>query len=516
MTGDRLSAVTITKRYGLSPVLDHVTFTLAPGEVHGLVGHNGAGKSTLIKILAGAERPDGGQILLDGAPVTFANPREAADAGIVCVFQELSLLPNLTVRQNLFLAREVARAGVLDRTAMRSMTRRLLAEYGLKLTGDEKVADLPVAQRQMVEIIGALSRNARVILLDEPTTALETSQIEHLLGILRRIAREQGVAVVVVDHKLDEIFAVCDRVTALMDGRVVLSATVDTVSREALVESIVGAGEARHVPAVVAPVARVPGPRPGRSDGPILEVRSIGAPRGLRDVSFSLAPGEVLGLYGLAGSGRSRLLRTLYGLEPVAWGEMRFRGAAYRPHTPADAMRAGIAFVSEERKANGFIPEFDAVRNCTLPILHRYSWLGIIRQRQAARDATAMLKRLHIRGDLQLPLARLSGGNQQKALLAKAVLQQPALLLLDEPTKGIDVGTKAEIHHFIKSLAEQSGLGVLVVSTEEEEVLSVASEIIIMHNGVCSGERVRSADLSDTDLRRLALGTAVRTEALLA
>ncbi|HTI01767.1 MAG TPA: sugar ABC transporter ATP-binding protein [Acidisoma sp.] len=503
MPAERLIAQGIVKRYGTATVLHGVTFTLRSGEVHGLVGHNGAGKSTLLKILAGVTAPDGGTILLDGRPVTFSGPAAATAAGVASVFQELSLIENLTVTQNLFLAREVARAGVLDKKAMQAAASRQLAEYGLNLTGQEKLADLPVAQRQMVEIIGTLARNAQVILLDEPTTALERGQIDQLITTLRRIARERDVAIVIVDHKLDEIFAACDHVTALMDGRVVLDGPITGLSRAEVVESIVGEQEAVRLQAQKASAS--PLVSPGEDKAVCLAVRGIGARRGLKDVSFDLAPGEVLGLYGLAGSGRSRLLRTLYGLEPVDHGHMRLRQAAFRPRSPCDAMRAGISYVSEERKANGFIPDFDAVRNCTLPVLRRHAWAGVIRQQDAARDAIGILQSLKVRGDIHAPLSRLSGGNQQKALLAKAVLQHPTILLLDEPTKGIDVATKAQIHTFIRDLAVQSGVAVLVVSTEEDELLAVCDEVIIMHNGVCAGERHPVSNLDNATLRRLAL-----------
>jgi ABC-type sugar transport system ATPase subunit len=517
MLAERLVAHGIVKRYGAATILHDVTFTLRAGEVHGLVGHNGAGKSTLLKILAGAVAPDGGIILLDGQPVSFASPAAAAATGIACVFQELSLLENLSVMQNLFLAREIATAGVLDKKAMREAARQHLSEFGLDLNGSEKVADLPVAQRQMIEIVGALARNARVILLDEPTTALERGQIDQLIVALRRIARERSVAIVVVDHKLDEIFAVCDRITALMDGHVVLDAPVATVSHDVVVESIIGKEEAARLQAHHSVAGRAAATSRASSlarAAPILQVHGIGAPRGLRDVSFDLAPGEVLGLYGLAGSGRSRLLRTIYGLEPVGHGRMDLRGRPYQPQSPRDAMRASIAFVSEERKANGFVPDFDAVQNCTLPILRRHAWAGVIRQQEAEREAVAVLERLRVRGNIHAPLVRLSGGNQQKALLAKAVLQRPAVLLLDEPTKGIDVGTKAEIHTLIRSLAAESGVAVLVVSTEEEELLAVCDEVIVMRHGRCSGRRHDAAVLDNVALRRLALETEPAHEAL--
>ena len=502
MGAELLVAEGIVKRYGAATVLRDVDVTLRAGEVHGLVGHNGAGKSTLLKIIAGAVAPDEGMVRLEGRPVSFSSPSAAANAGIACVFQELSLLENLTVTQNLFLARERAKAGILNKKVMQDEARSLLHEYGLSLTGREKVASLPVAQRQMIEIIGALARKARIILLDEPTTALERRQIDQLVHTLRRIARERQVAIVIVDHKLDEVFSVCDHITALTDGRVVLNAPIAELSHADVVESIVGKHEAALLQGGRPPRTRLAASAKAPA---VLSVQGIGAARGLRAASLDLAPGEVLGLYGLAGSGRSRLLRTLYGLEPVHWGHMALRGQPYQPASPRDAMKRGITFLSEERKANGFIPEFDAVRNCMLPVLGRHAWLGVIRNQEAEREALAVLRSLQIRGNIHAPLGRLSGGNQQKALLAKAVLQKPAVLLLDEPTKGIDVGTKAEIHSFIRRMATESSVAVLVVSTEEEELLTVCDEIIIMQRGHCSGRRHAAADLDSGTLRRLAL-----------
>ncbi|MCB8878180.1 sugar ABC transporter ATP-binding protein [Acidisoma silvae] len=502
MGADLLVAEGIVKRYGNATVLHGVTVTFRAGEVHGLIGHNGAGKSTLLKIIAGAVVPDGGTVRLEGQPVSFSSPSAAASAGVASVFQELSLLENLTVTQNLFLARELGTAGVLDKKAMQAQASDLLRTYGLPLTGQEKVASLPVAQRQMIEIISALARNARVILLDEPTTALERRQIDQLVHTLRRIARERQVAIVIVDHKLDEIFAVCDHVTALTDGRVVLNGPIASLTHADVVESIVGKDEAAashgnrpSSPRLAADVKALPA----------LTVEGIGAPRGLKSVSFDLAPGEILGLYGLAGSGRSRLLRTLYGLEPFEWGRMTLRGQVYHPASPRNAMKSGLTYLSEERKANGFIPEFDAVRNCMLPVLGRHAWLGMIRKHEAEQEALVVLRSLRIRGNIRAPLGRLSGGNQQKALLAKAVLQKPSILLLDEPTKGIDVGTKSEIHAFIRRMAKESGVAVLVVSTEEEELLTVCDDIIIMNGGHCSGERHEVVALDSGTLRRLAL-----------
>lgn len=505
MATERLLAKKIVKRYGNSTVLHGVDLTLRAGEVHGLIGHNGAGKSTLLKIIAGAVAPDDGAIFLDGQPVSFANPAAAANSGISCVFQELSLLENLTVTQNLFLSREIKTAGMLNKKAMQEQAYAWLSEYGLSLTGNEKVSALPVAQRQMIEVISALARNARVILLDEPTTALERGQVDQLVHTLRRIAQERQVAIAIVDHKLDEVFAVCDHITALMDGRVVRDASISGLTKADVIDSIVGKEEAHLLHAPHIGHLKQSDAKETSLRSPILSVQNVGAMRGLRSVSFDLIPGEVLGLYGLAGSGRSRLLRTLYGLEPIDQGSVVLNGESFRPQTPRNAIKAGISYLSEERKANGFIPEFNAVQNSMLPMLKKHSWFGIIRQEESKREAISVLEKLQIRGDIYAPLGRLSGGNQQKALLAKAVLQNPRILLLDEPTKGIDVGTKAEIHGFIRKLAIDRGVAILLVSTEEEELLSVCDEMIIMRHGFCGGERHVARELDSGMLRRLAL-----------
>lgn len=506
-----LSTEGLRKAFGASVALAGVSVDIRPGEVHGIVGHNGAGKSTLMKILAGAIRHDSGRLVLGGADVSFGSPAEAAAAGVVCVYQELSLLPNLSVAQNLFLGRELSRAGWLLRSRMRDAVARQLSEHNIKIDPEASLSQLPVAQRQMVEIVGALGRDAKVILLDEPTTALESSQIDDLLQTLRGAVRSRGVAVVIVDHKLDEIFAVSDRITALTDGQIVLSGPASEVSREQLVDSIVGSQERSLGNETRSAEAKHRSLSPNRRAAlhqaeNLLRVRGIGARRGLRGVTFELKAGEILGVYGLAGSGRTRLLKSLYGLEPIETGSIHLKGQQYVPKSPRDAMRAGVAFVSEERKADGFVPQFDSVTNCVLPTLRAYARYGVIRRRDARSRAEVMLKSLGIRGDIYAPIVHLSGGNQQKVLLAKAVVQRPSLLLLDEPTKGIDVGTKAEIHSFIKRMAAEENMGVVVVSTEEEEILSLADDVIVMHQGRCDGERHPSNTLSEQDLRRLALG----------
>jgi len=490
------TAGSISKRYGRTAALDDVTVTIAPGAVTALVGHNGAGKSTLLKVLAGAETPDQGTLLLDGVPQHFAAPSAALAAGVACVYQELRLVNQLTVAQNVFLGHETVRHGRLARPEMNRRTAQLCGEYGITASPTARAGDLSVAQRQMVEVIAALNRNARYLLLDEPTTALEAHQIDHLLATVRRISRERGMGVLFVDHKLDEVFAVADRIVVLANGRVVLSGATDEVGRADVVQAIVGesasaSGIAPRRPVVV-----------GR-DRIVLDASHVAGDR-LTDVTLRVRAGEVLGLYGLVGSGRSRFLRTVYGTEPLSAGSLTLLGARYAPRGPADAIRSGIAFLPEERKADGFVPEMSARENVSLPVLHRFSRAGRLRRRRIADAAKAALTEVAVRGDTERPITRLSGGNQQKVLFARAALQHPKLLLLDEPTKGVDIGAKAEIHALIRTMAEDGGVAVIVVSTEEDELIGLTDAVCVFRNGSCDGTRSPRGSVTPADLRRLA------------
>ncbi len=505
-----LEAREVRKRYGQTDALGGVSLTVAAGEVHGLVGHNGAGKSTLLRIMAGAERPDSGTLLLGGAAQDFGSPHDAIERGISCVYQELSILENLTVAQNLFLGRELRRMGLrLDIAEMERQTAAFLREFGLDVPPRQKVRELTVARRQLIEVATALHRNARFLLLDEPTTALEASQIEELLKTVRRVADERGVGVLLIDHKLDEVYAVADRVTALRNGRVVLAGPTAQVERKAVVSAIVGQDDVRPRPAEAA--ARAAAPQEavtGASEGgPALVVRGLRSPH-LRDVSLAARPGRVLGIYGLVGAGRTDFLCALYGVEPVEGGEIKLFGKPYRPTTPERAMRMGISYLSEERKADGFVPKLTAVSNVTLPVLERYTRLSVLSLRRAADDARGALASVDVKGDVEGAMEDLSGGNQQKVLFARAVLQRPRLLLLDEPTKGVDIGAKREIYEIVRSFVRDPGVAAVVVSSEEEEILELADDVVVFVGGVCDGLVHHPADLKSGDLRRLAWGSA--------
>jgi len=496
-----LVARDVSKRYGQTLALDGATVALVPGEVHGLVGHNGAGKSTLLRLLAGAERPDAGAITIGGERRLFAGPADAIAAGVACVYQELSLVNQLTIAESIFLGRERTHGGRLAKAAMEGAARQLCADYGLDLDPRQRVGELSVARRQLVEIIAALQRDARYLLLDEPTTALEGERIADLLATVKRLAREQGLAVLLVDHKLDEVFAVADRVTALANGRVVLTGSVTEVSRADVVGAIVG--ESRSVAALGEPAAMTPAVRPGDAGPPVLRVEALATDR-LHGVSLTARAGEVVGLYGLVGSGRTRFFRTLVGLERPTAGTMALEGRAYRPKGPGDAIAARVAYLSEERKADGFIPAMTPVENVTLPVLDRFARGGVLRRRTLARVAWDELRRVRVRGRLDGPIRDLSGGNQQKTLFARATLASPRLLLLDQPTKGVDIGAKAEIHAIVRNLAASRGMAVLVVTDEEDEVLGLADQVAIFRAGRCDGTTYPRGTLDIRHLRQLA------------
>jgi ABC-type sugar transport system ATPase subunit len=506
MNADRGLVVNgVSKWYGATRALSDVSLEIPPGKVVALVGHNGAGKSTLLRTLSGADIPDGGAISVDGRAVEFHSPGEAGAAGIACVYQELSLIGELTVAENLFLGAEKLAGPVLDRRAMNSAADELCHEYGIQAGAAGLVARLPVAQRQLLEVARAIHRDAKYLLLDEPTTALEQTQIDELLELIRRLTRERKIGVLFIDHKLDEVYAVADHIVGLANGQIVLRGDARSLPREDVVEAIVGADEegCRESGKGVGVSRNAPAPQGGERLGEaVFEVRDL-AGNGLMGINLKVFAGEILGIYGLVGSGRSRFLRTVYGVETAPEGAMALRGRPFHPTSPDDAVAEGVSFLSEERKFDGFIPQMSATENIVLPVLGRYLSAGLLKWGALRRVAESVLAGIPIRGDVRQPMTSLSGGNQQKALFARAVLQSPQLLLLDEPTKGVDIGAKAEIYEIIRHLARQ-GRSVLVVSSEEEELLEIADRVVVFRNGACDGESIPEADLSVANLRRSA------------
>lgn len=478
-------------------VLDGVDLQVRPGEVHAVVGENGAGKSTLMKVVAGVHRPDEGTVEFAGAPRTFRSPREARQAGIGIVYQELTLLPERTVAENVCLGREPLRRGLVDRRAMLSHTAGLLASIGEgSIPPDTRVGRLGVAQQQVVEIVKALALDARLLIMDEPTAALADHEVDQLYALVRRL-QEQGIGVLYVSHRLKEVFDLSSRITVLKDGRAV--ATLDTAdtSADQLVRHMVGRELSSYYPGRAKP----------QELGPVrLTVRG-GGNRKLRGIDLRLRAGEVLGVGGLQGSGRSALARALFGAAPFSTGRVTVDGAPVRLRSPRAAMRAGIAYVSEDRKGEGIVAGQSVLDNALLAV-RAVRAVGPGRLGRGARTARVreLLAAVELRaaGENQ-EIRFLSGGNQQKVVLARWLALAPRILLFDEPTRGIDVGAKSAIHDLVRRLA-RDGAAVLMVSSELPELLGMSDRIIVMRDGRIAGELPAGA--SEEEVVALAVGTA--------
>ena len=491
----------IVKRYSGVSVLKGVSVAVRPGEVVGLVGHNGAGKSTLMRMIAGADRPDEGTVSVDGQAQSFSTPADALAVGIGTVYQELSLLPNLTVTQNVFLGVEQSRAGLLKRTEMREEARSVASRFGLDLDPDRPVGDYSVATRQLLEIAIATHRNARYLLLDEPTTSLEGGQVDRFLQTVRDLAA-QGLGIILVDHKLEELYAVATRVVALVDGEVRIDAPVVDVSRSDVILAI--AGEEGVALAKADGHRTTPAGEPGI---PTVVVRNLQTPK-IESVDLNAHAGRVLGLYGLVGSGRTEILRAIAGLDRITAGSISVNGRRVPRQTPQMAQRNRIAYLSEERKIDGIVPGLDSATNVVLPVLERFRRGGFLSKSKARIYATDLMDKLRVKGDRSGPVARLSGGNQQKVLFARVLAQEPHIILLDEPTKGVDLAVKAEIHRLVRSLAHDDGLTVIVVSSEEEEICEVADDVIVVSEGRCSAASTPVDQLTPALLREAAWASA--------
>lgn len=473
----------ISKRFGGVQALDQVDFELLPGEVHALLGENGAGKSTLLKILEGVHLPDEGTIELFAELVDPRTDRERLRESVAMIFQELSLVPTLTVAQNVFLNREPkTKLGLIDDRRVNAETGSLLNRLGLDLDPKTSVERLSTGQRQLVEIAKALAFDARVLVLDEPTAALSTYETEKLFELLDRL-REDGVSMIYVSHRMDEIFEIADRATVLRDGRHVVTAPIGELGPEGLVSAIVG--KSVHAfewkPRLV---QRGPGLVPA------LRVDGLSGEHKPRNVTFELWAGEIVGVAGLMGSGRSELVRTLVGIDPRSEGRVWLNGDEVHPADPGEALRLGIVMIPEDRIQQGLVLEHSVARNISLPILRRLSTWGVIDDSELTRVVTDLVGRLRIKtASIHSPVRSLSGGNQQKTVIAKWLPTSPSVLLLDEPTKGIDIGSKAEIVHLVRELAD-GGNAVLLISSELPELLALSDRILVM----ADGEVIREID----------------------
>ncbi len=483
-------------------VLDGVDLQVRPGEVHAVVGENGAGKSTLMKVVSGAHQPDEGTVEFAGAPRTFRSPREARQAGIGIVYQELTLLPERTVAENVWLGREPLRRGLVDRRAMLSHTAELLASIGEgSIPPDMRVGRLGVAQQQVVEIVKALALDARLLIMDEPTAALADHEVDQLYALVRRL-QEQGIGVLYVSHRLKEVFDLSSRITVLKDGRAVAALDTADTSADQLVRHMVGRELSSYYPAPAKP----------QELGPVrLTVRGAGN-RKLRGIDLRLRAGEVLGVGGLQGSGRSALARALFGAAPFSTGRVTVDGAPLRLRSPRAAIRAGIAYVSEDRKGEGIVAEQSVLDNALLAVRAvRPGRVGrAVPPGRVGRGArTARVRELLAAVELRSAgedqeIRFLSGGNQQKVVLARWLALAPRILLFDEPTRGIDVGAKSAIHDLVRRLA-RDGAAVLMVSSELPELLGMSDRIIVMRDGRIAGELPAGA--TEEDVVALAVGT---------
>ena len=478
--GDGLVFEHITKAYGRTLALNDVSFAVAPGSVHALVGENGAGKSTLMRILAGMVRPDSGHLRWRGAPLECPTPREALDRGVGIVPQEPVLFPNLTVAENVFAGREPTAAGRIRRQEMRERTAAVLRELHTTLEPDAAVDSLGPAQQQLVQIARALAFTCHVLILDEPTTCLTDAEVGHLEAMLHRL-RAQGVTMLFVSHRLPEVFRLSDRVTVLRDGKHILTAPIGELTPDSVVRAMVGRELALEH-------RRDSPPIQSASDAPLaLEVSGLTRRPYFSDVSLRLQAGEIVGIFGLIGSGRTEFLETLFGLYPPDAGTVRVQGKPVAPRSPVDAVRAGLALVPEARHSQGLLFNLDLRHNLQLStseVLGRW-WIDGTRERAEARQWMEDW-RVKAESPDSLPDS-LSGGNQQKVLIAKWVATAANVLLLDEPTRGVDVGAKAEIHRRVRELATPPR-AVIVVSSDLPEILSLADRILVMRQGRLQGE----------------------------
>ncbi|MFJ5897062.1 sugar ABC transporter ATP-binding protein [Streptomyces sp. NPDC093064] len=479
-----LEAVGVGKRFAGVVALDDVSLTLRRGEIHALVGENGAGKSTLIKVLTGVHRPDTGELRLGGQPVSFARPHEAQQAGVSTIYQEINLVPMMSVARNIFLGREPKnRLRLIDFPRMHREAAELLAGFGVTADVRRPLNTLGVGTQQMVALARAVSVRARVVVMDEPTSALEPREVETLFRVIEEL-HSRDIAILYVSHRMDELYRVCDRVTVLRDGRLVHTGALADLDRMQLVSMMLG----REVAEVRRHGVTGFGAAHDAAREPVLTAEKLSRRHLLDEVSLELRPGEVLGLGGLLGSGRTETAKALVGALPLDSGTVSVAGRPLHRLSPAAAIRAGISLLSEDRKAEGIVPGLSVRENIVLAAMPRLSRAGVVSRKQQDRIAEIFMKRLRIKAaGPEQKVEELSGGNQQKVLLARWLCLEPRVLLLDEPTRGIDVGAKAEVQALIDELA-QEGLAVLLISSDVEELVEGADRLVVLRGGTVAGE----------------------------
>ena len=492
-----LTAQGVSKRFGGVRALHEMHLTAHAGEVLALIGENGAGKSTMVKILTGIFAPDAGEIAIDGRPLRFDTPLAAARAGITAVHQETVMFDQLSVAENIFMGHHPMARGWprIDWPGMENRAAALFEQLEIDLSPAARVKDLSIAQRHFVEIARALSQQSKVVIMDEPSAALSRREIDELYRIVGRL-KARGTAVIFISHKFDEIFAIADRYTVMRDGNFVGEGRVEDTTPQALISMMVGREVDQIYPKRAAAIGQA-----------VLEVRDLSHPTEFDGISFQVRRGEILGFYGLIGAGRSEVMQALFGLSAVSRGEIRIDGSALTIRSPQDAIRSGIAYVPEDRQHEGAHLGMTIRENVTLPQLRRFGLFLLGKRRRELQIARSYCERLRLKAaDFDQAVEELSGGNQQKVVLAKWLATKPKVIIVDEPTKGIDVGSKAAVHEFLGELVAQ-GLAVIMVSSELPEVLGLADRIVVMHRGRIRRE-FAAAEASSEAVAAAAMGAA--------
>ena len=491
----------IVKTFPGVVALSGARLTVARGEVHGLVGQNGAGKSTLIKILTGVYRRDGGVVEIDGQLVHFRSPQDAQASGVSTIYQEINLVPYRSVAENIFMGREPRRFGLIDWRRMNREAAAVLENLGIRIRVTQPLMSFSVATQQMVAIARAVSFDARLVVMDEPTSSLDDREVATLFEVIRRL-KASGVSVIFITHRLDELYEVCDRVTVMRDGQTVAERAMAEIRKLDLVALMLGKeiGEVQRTGQTAFTEGKAP------TDRVVIDARGVRRDPVLRDATVSVNAGEIVGLAGLLGSGRTELARVIFGADQMEEGELAFEGQPVRFGSPIDAIGAGIGFSSEDRKSEGIIPFMSVRENLTLAALPMLSRRGVVSKEEQRELVDRYIERLGIRtAGQEQPIRELSGGNQQKVLLARWLCVNPRLLILDEPTRGIDVGAKAEIQQLINDLADD-GLGVLMISSELEELTEGSDRVFVLRDGHTVAELPRAAISDDAIMEAMAHG----------
>ncbi len=477
MTEPILDMRDIHKRFQGVQALASASLQVLPGEIHAVVGQNGAGKSTLIKVLTGAYRRDEGSIVFAGKPIDFSSPQTAQHGGISTIYQEINLVPFRSVAENIFLGREHRRYGLLDWRRMNSEAAELLRRFAVEIDVRRRLMEFSTAIQQMVAIARAVSFKAQLVIMDEPTSSLDEREVEVLFEVMRQLRRER-VAVIFITHRLDELYQVCDRVTIMRDGRTIATHPMGDIDRLGLVAAMLG----RELNAVRGHSTGFTSTA-AATGGEVLSAEGLQIGRKVRNAQVEVKAGQIVGLAGLLGSGRTEVARAIFGADPPNSGSIRIMGREASPKQPAEAIALGVGYCSEDRKADGIVPDMSVRENMTLGILPRLAQMGVVDEAKQRAIVEKFMARLAIKAaGPEQKIRELSGGNQQKVLLARWLCTDPKLLILDEPTRGIDVGAKAEIQALIRELADQ-GLGVLMISSELEEIVEGADRVFVLSDG---------------------------------